>query len=99
MRIDLVTDMADEVVLHWGLCKPGSKEWTVPAEKLWPEESEVGERACPPRSLFYHSFITLLSLLDPQVGGPSAVDTRMLNCDDDECDVEISGAKVRLILQ
>ena len=60
--------MADEVVLHWGLCNPGSKDWTIPTEKLWPEESEIG--------------------------GPTAVDTRMLNCDDDECDVEISGAKV-----
>ena len=64
----MITDMADEVVLHWGVCKPGSKEWIVPTEKLWPEESEIG--------------------------GPTAVDTRMLNCDDDECDVEVSGAKV-----
>ena len=23
VRIDLITDMADPVVLHWGLCKPG----------------------------------------------------------------------------
>ena len=29
-----------------------------------------------------------------QVAGKSACDTAMLDCDDDECDVEISGAKV-----
>ena len=28
--------------------------------------------------------------------GKTATDTELLNCDDDECDVEISGAKVPL---
>ncbi|EFJ44707.1 hypothetical protein VOLCADRAFT_118653, partial [Volvox carteri f. nagariensis] len=69
VRVDLVTDTASNVVLHWGVCPPGSREWTTPDDSLHPEGSVVMHKA---------------------------VETPFLNCDDDECDVEISGAKVPL---
>ncbi|GLC33353.1 hypothetical protein PLESTB_000342400 [Pleodorina starrii] len=69
VRIDLVTDTASNVVLHWGVCPPGSRDWVMPDDAIHPETSAVMHKA---------------------------VETPFLNCDDDECDVEISGAKVPL---
>ncbi|GAX78330.1 hypothetical protein CEUSTIGMA_g5772.t1 [Chlamydomonas eustigma] len=70
VRVDLITDMASEVLLHWAITKPGSRDWQLPPEELWPDRTRVA--------------------------GKTATDTEMLNCDDDECDVEILGAKVPL---
>ena len=39
VRVDLITDMAADVVLHWGVTKPGSKDWVLPPEELWPEKT------------------------------------------------------------
>ncbi|GIL92123.1 hypothetical protein Vretimale_14920 [Volvox reticuliferus] len=69
VRIDLVTDTASSVVLHWGICTPGSRDWAMPDDSIHPEGSVLIHKA---------------------------VETPFLNCDDDECDVEISGAKVPL---
>ncbi|GIL61955.1 hypothetical protein Vafri_16315 [Volvox africanus] len=69
VRVDLVTDAASTVVLHWGVCQPGTRDWAMPDDSLHPEGSVVMHKA---------------------------VETPFLNCDDDECDVEISGAKVPL---
>ncbi|PNW80482.1 hypothetical protein CHLRE_07g319300v5 [Chlamydomonas reinhardtii] len=69
IRVDLVTDTASDVVLHWGVSPIGSREWVMPDDGVLPEGSMVMHKA---------------------------VETPFLNCDDDECDVEISGAKVPL---
>ena len=69
VRVDIITDMASELVLHWGTNRPGSRQWMIPPEETWPE--------------------------DTIVAGHAAADTSLLNCDDAECDVEISGSKVR----
>lgn len=57
------------MVLHWGSCKVGTRDWSMPEPDIFPEGSVVMHKA---------------------------VETPFLNCDDDECDVEISGAKVPL---
>ena len=41
VRVDLITDMAEEVVLHWGITKPGSRDWVLPPEELWPEMTKI----------------------------------------------------------
>ena len=69
IRVDIITDISADVVLHWGASKIGSREWGMPDSEVQPEGSVVMHKA---------------------------VETRFLNCDDDECDVEISGARVPL---
>jgi len=70
VRVDLITDLASEVVLHWGVSKPGSREWRMAPSELWPE--------------------------DTHTTGHIACETQLLDCNDDECDVEIAGARVPL---
>ena len=41
VRVDLITDMASEAVLHWGITKPGSRDWVLPPEELWPEMTKI----------------------------------------------------------
>ncbi|KAK9809702.1 hypothetical protein WJX73_007079 [Symbiochloris irregularis] len=39
LSLDLVTDAAAPLVLHWGVRKGGRGDWSKPSEKLWPSDS------------------------------------------------------------
>uniref|UniRef100_A0A383VC26 Uncharacterized protein n=1 Tax=Tetradesmus obliquus TaxID=3088 RepID=A0A383VC26_TETOB len=71
-HISLVTDNANQLVLHWGVSKAGSRDWRRAPEDLRPEHTIVLE-------------------------GGTACETHFQDCQgEEECDVEIAGAKVPL---
>ncbi|KAF8067212.1 R1 [Scenedesmus sp. PABB004] len=70
-HISLISDNANDLVLHWGVSKPGSRDWRRAAPALRPEDTVALE-------------------------GGTACETDFLECEDDECDVEIAGSKVPL---
>lgn len=39
LEVELVTDVAAPLVLHWGVRKHGRGDWSKPSEKLWPSGS------------------------------------------------------------
>lgn len=41
IEVSMITDVAADVVLHWGVKKGQSGEWLLPAKDLWPQGSQV----------------------------------------------------------
>lgn len=39
LSLDLVTDVAAPLVLHWGVRKGGRGDWSKPPDKLWPSNT------------------------------------------------------------
>eukprot|EP00873_Tetraselmis_striata_P000762 jgi/Tetstr1/421026/TSEL_012071.t1 len=72
VTVDLTTDAADKLVLHWGVSEVERRhDWIQPSEDLLPEGST-------------------------NIKNGIAAETPFLNCEDDECDVEIGGTTVPL---
>ena len=46
-EVTMITDVAADVVLHWGVKKGQSGEWLLPAKDLWPQGSQVQSPAIP----------------------------------------------------
>lgn len=40
-EVSMITDVAADVVLHWGVKKGQSGDWLLPAKDLWPQGSQV----------------------------------------------------------
>ncbi|KAI8477159.1 MAG: R1 protein [Monoraphidium minutum] len=71
ISISLTTDSANDLVLHWGITKQGSRDWKRAPKPLWPDGTEALE-------------------------GGIACETVFEACNEEECDVEVQGAKVPL---
>jgi len=70
--VELTTDTADKVVLHWGVSPLGRRnDWLQPEEDILPEDSVRIENGI-------------------------AAETTFTRCDEEECNVEVGGAKVPL---
>ena len=40
-EVTMITDVAADVVLHWGVKKGQSGDWLLPEKDLWPQGSKV----------------------------------------------------------
>ncbi|GFH06759.1 R1 protein, alpha-glucan water dikinase, partial [Haematococcus lacustris] len=45
VQVDMFSDAASPLVMHWGVTKPGSQDWNLPPEEVWPEATHTSGHA------------------------------------------------------